>query len=432
MDIETLFVPGLAARLFSVCKACEARASFTFDTHGSFIRRDSVVIPIEVCGSPFILSTVFSDDPSAVDLPPASPGVHLAVLPESAAPAVTTHPLTLLNFNLGHHAPGIWHSRCGHVGAAKLAGIRRSGVLGSFGTIAHEFCTVCVHAKMENIPHIWRSVPLATYAGDIVHTDVAGPFPRSVNGYQWMVNFVDSCSRAIPRLGFTATKDKVSVAREVEYFIMVVCRSRQITVRVLFSDNGPEYRNELMTTLSVKYCFRQEFTAPGTSAQNGLAERVNRTVTEMCRAMLFQSSAPLSLWTCAAATAVYFITGLPSTTLNGAISYTLWTGRSLRSLSHLRVWACPVLCKTDALKAKPDSRAREGIFVGYSTGTKCYRFYDAETRRFSESRNCIFDETFSTKRSVPAPTVESLSDFDYPFRPLTPLALVPDLVVTPP
>ena len=110
-----------------------------------------------------------------------------------------------------------------------------------------------------------------------------------------MISFVDSCSRAIPHLGFSATKDMVSVAREVEYFITVVCRPRQITVRVLFSDNGPEYKNELMTALSVKYAFRQEFTAPGTSAQNGLAERANRTVTEMCRAMLFQSASPTSL-----------------------------------------------------------------------------------------------------------------------------------------
>lgn len=46
MNIDTLFVPGITARLFSLRKACEARASLTFDTNG-FIRRDSEVIPIE-------------------------------------------------------------------------------------------------------------------------------------------------------------------------------------------------------------------------------------------------------------------------------------------------------------------------------------------------------------------------------------------------
>lgn len=89
--------------------------------------------------------------------------------------------------------------------------------------------------------------------------------------------------------------------------------------------------------------------------------------------MLFQSTAPLNLWMCATATAAYTITRLPSAALDGDIPYARWTGHPLKSLSHLRVWGCPVFWKTDILKAKRDSRSREGIFVGYATASLILR-----------------------------------------------------------
>ena len=130
----------------------------------------------------------------------------------------------------------------------------------------------------------------------------------------------------------------------------------------------------------------------------------------------FQSAAPVALWTCAADTAAYLVTRLPSKALDNAIPYVKWTGQPLHSLSHLRVWGCPVFWKIQTHVSKLKSRCREGIFVGYSTGTQCYRVYDPVTKRLSESRNCTFDEKFTTKRAVRAPILESLSDFDYPIR----------------
>ena len=401
---DVILVPGLAARLFSVNRVCKngARVIFSPGLNGCYIERGDVRIVIKSLGSSYILSTNFDravDFSNVATVPPPSSGS-----------------LVLSDLHLGASAPGIWHSRCGHVGAAKLRDLRRSGLLGDFGSIGHEFCVVCIRAKLASPPHLWSPVPLAANPGDYVHCDIAGLFPPSVNGYRWQLNFVDRCSRALPYLGFCATKDMHSVANLIETFITTVCRPRNITLRVLFSDNGTEFKNDVITALSVKYCFRQEFTATGTPSQNGLAERANRTIAEMTRAMLFHSAAPVSLWTCAASTAAYLITRMPCAALSGDIPFSRWYGTPVKSLSHLRVWGCPVFWKVDTHKTKLEQRSREGIFVGYSSGTRSYRIYDPVTRRFSESRDCVFDETFRTKQSVPAPALVTFADFDMPLR----------------
>ena len=151
-----------------------------------------------------------------------------------------------------------------------------------------------------------------------------------------MLNFVDRCSRAV-HVAFSPTKEMQSIVGLVEHFISTVCRPLGINVRVLFSDNGTELKNDAMTALSVKYSFRQEFSATDTPAQNGLAERANRTICEMTRAMLFHSAAPVSLWSCAATTAAYLVTRLPCVALSGGIPYSRWYGKPVESLSHLRV-----------------------------------------------------------------------------------------------
>ena len=72
MNVVAIFVPGLAARLFSVRKACERSADVVLRTSGSFICRAAETIPIEVRGSTFVLAAVFCANPPGVLHPPES------------------------------------------------------------------------------------------------------------------------------------------------------------------------------------------------------------------------------------------------------------------------------------------------------------------------------------------------------------------------
>lgn len=45
-----------------------------------------------------------------------------------------------------------------------------------------------------------------------------------------------------------------------------------------------------------------------------------------------------------------------------------------------------------AKRDKLDKKAELGIFVGYSTNTKCYRIFNVEMRKVSVNRDVMFDE----------------------------------------
>ena len=65
---------------------------------------------------------------------------------------------------------------------------------------------------------------------------------------------------------------------------------------------GEEFRHQLHMDRTI-----QEFSAPYTSEQNGLAEQMNQTLSTLANAMLEDSKLPKSFWTDAMSTATYVL-----------------------------------------------------------------------------------------------------------------------------
>ena len=78
-------------------------------------------------------------------------------------------------------------------------------------------------------------------------------------------------------------------------------------VKALRSDNGGEYISKQFADFCAEKGIKREFTAPYTPAQNGVAERMNRTIQERLMSMLSQSHLPQSFWAEALMIAVYLI-----------------------------------------------------------------------------------------------------------------------------
>ena len=69
------------------------------------------------------------------------------------------------------------------------------------------------------------------------------------------------------------------------------------SIQTLRTDGGGEYINDAFTAyLSIMGIERQRTTAY-TPQQNGVAERMNRTLMEATRSMLHAAGLPLSFWT---------------------------------------------------------------------------------------------------------------------------------------
>jgi len=78
---------------------------------------------------------------------------------------------------------------------------------------------------------------------------------------------------------------------------------------------------------------------PGTSQQNGLAERLNRTLMDMVRSTS-NSTLPLSLWMYALKIVVYLLNWVPSKAVPET-PFELWPGRK-PILRHLHVWGARI------------------------------------------------------------------------------------------
>ena len=76
-------------------------------------------------------------------------------------------------------------------------------------------------------------------------------------------------------------------------------------VKNLRSDNGGEYISNEFKKLCASEGIRRELIAPHNPQQNEVAERKNRTIVGVARAMLHDQGLPMHLWAEACNTTVY-------------------------------------------------------------------------------------------------------------------------------
>jgi len=131
---------------------------------------------------------------------------------------------------------------------------------------------------------------------------------------------------------------------------------------------------------------------PNNPAQNGLAARMNRTIVESARSMMFHSKLSVNFWAEAVNTAVYLKNRSTTTALDGITPYKCLFNRK-PDVAHLRVFGCIAFVHVPSdQRKKLDRKSRKGIFVGYPHGTKCYKLYDLVSCTFLRSRDVVFLE----------------------------------------
>ena len=140
----------------------------------------------------------------------------------------------------------------------------------------------------------------------------------------------------------------------------------------LRTDNGGEFTsNEFEEYLKARV--RHERTISRTPEQNGVAERMNRTLVEAVRSMLSTSKLPHKFWGEALATAVYLRNRSPTKAVEGMTPLEALTGEK-PNVEHLKTFGCAAYAHVPKdERQKLDSKSRKCIFLGYGTDTKGYR-----------------------------------------------------------
>lgn len=107
----------------------------------------------------------------------------------------------------------------------------------------------------------------------------------------------------------------------------MVEREKGIAVKCLRTDNGLEYLSAEFNDFCRCRGIKRHRTAPRNPQQNGVAERMKRTILERVRCMLLTSGADKRFWGEAVSTAATVINKSPSSAISFDIPDNLWYGR---------------------------------------------------------------------------------------------------------
>ena len=139
-------------------------------------------------------------------------------------------------------------------------------------------------------------------------------------------------------------------------------------------------------------------TAPYTSAQNGRAERLHRTILRKAHTMQLACNAPGSFWDEFCSTATYLTTLTAATVNLGCTPYKLWFGRK-PSLSHLREIGCRAFTVQTPSAPKIYARLSPCILIAYAPHSKAYRLWDPVSSRIFNSYHVKFTEHLDAQPS---------------------------------
>ncbi|GKD22942.1 retrovirus-related pol polyprotein from transposon TNT 1-94 [Tanacetum coccineum] len=109
-------------------------------------------------------------------------------------------------------------------------------------------------------------------------------------------------------------------------------------IKHLRTDNGGEYKNDLFTKFCEDEGIVRHFTIRHTPQQNGVAERMNRTLLEKVRCMLSNDGLGKEFWVEAVTYACHLVNRLPSTDIDGKTPFKKWYGKPATDYDSLHVF----------------------------------------------------------------------------------------------
>lgn len=298
----------------------------------------------------------------------------------------------------------LWHLRMGHLNFTDLQKIGNS-VDGVYELSKKDIqvCTTCMEGKMNRLP--FKNIGTrASEPLQLIHTDLCGPMETSsIGGAKYYVTFIDDYSR---KVYVYFIKHKSDTLEKFKQFKNLVENETERKIKVLRSDNGKEYVNREYQLFLEKFGIQHQTTNPYTPEQNGLAERMNRTLVDRARCLILNSRLDKSFWAEAVSTAAYIINRSPTKALDYKTPYEKWSGKK-PNINNMRIFGCDAMVHVPkAKRQKLDSKAVKMLFVGYCEYTKGYRFYDRNKRQIYKSRDAIFLEQTMKNNSVIVPLSE--------------------------
>jgi hypothetical protein len=364
---DVLYIPDMHFNLFSVKCAAEKGATSNFAKGKCFVQQDScILVEGKVWDGLYTFRAMYNTAKAA------------------AANSKETAEL--------------WHRRFGHLGFKNLFKLPNL-VKGinvkeeDFKAAAQAVCEPCAMNKQHKQPFPSSTSSKGGAPLSLLHMDVCGPMQvPSLGGSRYTATFLDDTTD----LSVVVTSaTKAAVPGIIKNVVTLLENQSGRNVKVVRTDRGSEYLNSELKTYYQSKGVVHETTAPYTPQQNGKAERLNRTLMERVRAMLYQSKLPEELWAEAIVTANYIRNRSPVKNKDKT-PWELFFGKT-PDVSMMRTFgARAYVLIPKQHRSKLDDVSKKGIFVGYEPGSKAYRVLLDTNKKIVISRDVTFDESFTS------------------------------------
>lgn len=278
-----------------------------------------------------------------------------------------------------------WHKRLGHPGKDVLEVLKdvADGIKIEGKCKLDDQCEICIKAKQGRLPFSTQR-QRAERKLEIIHSDVCGPFEtETYDKNRYFLTLMDDYTH------FTKVyliKHKNQVPEIIKNYIEESERELKEKVSILRCDNGGEYKSNEFRTWCLKKGIKIDYSVPYTPQLNGKAERLNRTILEKVRALLFNSDLKNEMWGEAVLCSIYLINRLPSETINKLTPYEMWFGKR-PNLSNIHEFGSTVYAKTLGNLRKLEPRGRKLVLIGYTRNG--YRLWNQTQRKIEVARDII-------------------------------------------
>ncbi|KAI3813867.1 hypothetical protein L1987_18602 [Smallanthus sonchifolius] len=385
------FCQQLKHNLLSVSQMCDKEYSVMFDKSECLILKPGFEVPKDW----ILMRAPRTNDAYQIDMSVATT--------TSSVPTCLLTKATELDSIL-------WHRKLGHISYRKMNHLVRNGLVTRVPklrfTVADD-CMPCKKGKQKRKSHKPKLQNSIDTPLELLHMDLFGPISiRSIGGKSFCLVVTDDFSR-FSWVHFLGTKDET--ADILQYLILSLESLCKLKVRRIRSDNGTEFKNNLMELFRLKKGIRHEFSAPYTPQQNGVAERKNRTLIETARTMMSDAKLPVTFWAEAVKTACHVLNRVLVVKRHNKTCYELINNR-LPNLDYLVPFGspCSLLLQYKDRQSKFHAKAVEGIFLGYVANSACKRVYNIGTRTVEE-----WFEVDCSKHSIPPePTVDAANVYE--------------------
>ncbi len=177
-----------------------------------------------------------------------------------------------------------WHEALGHPHPACVMFLEQRGLIKITGekTLDDFNCRICKEAK-STLPHYQRGTRSIKRPGEVVHVDLVGPFEPDMEGYTYLMTFIDEATRFKSVFGLKTRDQAYKHLKTYQEGMRLI----GVIVECIRGDGAGEFgRSRVFRQELINLALKWESSPPYTHQQQGLIERAIRQVVEGGRAQL--------------------------------------------------------------------------------------------------------------------------------------------------